>query len=438
MMRKTAGRTNLPAPDLGYTAAMDRDSEARLRRARDIASQFRLPGPAKVRDFPEKGNINQQTYLVEADSTQYLLQQLNPDVFKQPRAVMEGMISCIRAQNQALLEGRIGRDDEWEPIRLVPARDGRQYLETPRESGSECWRMMVRIGGARAFQSLREIPDKGMRVSVAEETGRGLALFGVLTSGMDTSLITCPLPGYRDTELYYNQLLAALAGARSISEAGPYLPSDPTVRESNESHFLVRIDPPEYKRRLEDRQLRPFIDTALQNRAFGLTLSRKLKSGELKRTVVHGDTKLDNFLFSTRTGRVKALVDLDTIMQHTWLSDWGDMVRSLVNVAGEKEPDLGRIEVDEDVYKALLRGFLRSASHARSSEIELMEDAPRIMALELGVRFLADYLRGDTYFRPAPGEARDLNKIRAMVQFRIFEQLENRGRLPRLPIMGSR
>ena len=399
-----------------------------------MASLFELPMPVRVRDFPEKGNINHQTYLItagEAGSEQYLLQQLNPEVFKQPRAVLKGMILCIRAQEKALSEGMIGRDDEWEPIRLVPARDGRDYLEIPGESGSECWRMMVRISGARAFQSLREIPDNDMRVRVAEEAGRGLALFGVLTSGMDTSLIGCPLPGYRDTELYYNQLLAALAGTRTIPEAEPYLPSDPTVRECNESHFLVRIDRPEHQRRLQDRQLRPYIDMALENRAFGLTLTRKLKSGELKKTVVHGDTKLDNFLFSTRTGKVKALVDLDTIMQHTWLSDWGDMVRSLVNIAGEKEPDLEKIEVDKDIYRAVSGGFLSSASHARSSEIELMEDAPRIMALELGVRFLADYLRGDTYFRPAPGEPQDLNKIRAMVQFRLFERLRRHSlRLP--------
>ena len=86
-----------------------------------------------------------------------------------------------------------------------------------------------------------------------------------------------------------------------------------------------------------------------------------MESGRIRRLAIHGDTKLDNFLFSTRTGRVKALVDLDTIMPHTWLADWGDMVRSLVNVAGEKERDLSRVRVDMDVYRAVARGFLATA-----------------------------------------------------------------------------
>ena len=206
--------------------------------------------------------------------------------------------------------------------------------------------MMVRIGQAFTFRSLREITDPGMRLRIAEEAGRGLAMFGSLTAGMDASRIGCPLPGYRDTELYYNQLLSVLSGARTPSECETYMPSDSAVRNSTEMHFLIRINPTEYRRRLEDPQVRQMIDLALQQKPFGLTLIRKLKSGELKKVVVHGDTKLDNFLFSTETGRVKALVDLDTIMPHTWLSDWGDMVRSLINIAGERERDLEKVDVD--------------------------------------------------------------------------------------------
>jgi N-acetylhexosamine 1-kinase len=114
-------------------------------------------------------------------------------------------------------------------------------------------------------------------------------------------------------------------------------------------------------------------------------------------------------------------VDLDTIMLHTWLSDWGDMVRSFVNIAGERESDLEKIDVDLKIFKALAKGFLGSARQAKPDEIDLMIDAAQIMALELGVRFLADYLRGDSYFQLRPGEPPDLNKIRALVQFRLFE-----------------
>ena len=400
-----------------------------LDEVRRIASCFDIPEPLEVDDFPEKGNINQRTYLItaglSANRTQYLLQQLNPDVFSLPHAVMDTMVSCIQAQEEALSRGII-RDSEWETIRLVQTRDGKRYFH--RSDGNECWRVMVRIGHAFTFRSLREITDPGRRLRIAEEAGRGLALFGSLTAGMDVSRITCPLPGYRDTELYYNQLSSVLSGARTRLECEAYLPSDPVVRNSTETHFLIRLNPTEYRRRLEDPQVRRIIELALQQKPFGLTLTRQLKAGKLKKVIIHGDTKLDNFLFSTKTGKVKALVDLDTVMPHTWLSDWGDMVRSLVNVAGERERDLEKVDVDEEIFRAIAKGFLGSARHADSGEIELMVDAVQVMALELGVRFLADYLRGDTYFKLKAGEPPDLNKSRALVQFCVFERLRSKAR----------
>jgi hypothetical protein len=407
-------------------------NSGQLDEARRIASCFDISEPLVVDDFPGKGNINQNTYLVTAglpeNRTQYLLQQLNPDVFSLPHTVMSAMVSCIQAQEEALARGVI-RNSEWETIRLVQTKSGKHYFDRSGESGDECWRMMVRISHAFTFRSLREITDPGMRMRIAQEAGRGLALFGSLTAGMDASRIGCPLPGYRDTELYYNQLLSVISGARTSSECEAYLPSDPAVRNNTEMNFLIRIDPTEYRRRLKDPQVRRIIDLALQQRPFGLTLIRKLKSGELKKVVIHGDTKLDNFLFSTETGRVKALVDLDTIMPHTWLSDWGDMVRSLVNIAGERERDLEKVDVDEEVFRALAKGFLGSARHVDSREIELMVDAAQIMSLELGVRFLADYLRGDTYFKLRPEEPPDLNKSRALVQFCVFERLRGKADL---------
>jgi N-acetylhexosamine 1-kinase len=404
------------------------ESAAQLERARDIASLFNLPGPFGVCDFTDKGNINQQTYLVSAGPSgsraEYLLQQLNPGVFTRPHAVMEGMIACIRAQQKAMAEGILS-GEEWETIQLIPTKDGQDYLEISGETGNECWRMMFRIRDAFTYRSLREIPDPDLRIRVAEEAGRGLAFFGNLTAGMDISKIGVPLPGYRQTENYYNQLLAILAGCRSLDQAEQFLPQDPFVRKSTEALFLIQTDASAYGRRLEDAQVRRCVDLFLEQHSFGLTLGRKLKTGELDKVVVHGDTKLDNFLFSTRTGRVKALVDLDTAMPHTWLSDWGDMVRSFVNIAGERKRDLEKIDVDLKIFKALAKGYLGSARQAKPSEIGLMVDAAQIMALELGVRFLADYLRGNLYFQLRPGEPQDLNKIRAMVQFRLFERIRN-------------
>jgi hypothetical protein len=293
--------------------------------------------------------------------------------------------------------------------------------------------MMARIGQARSYKSLQEIPDSRARLRAAEEAGRGLALFGALTAGMNPLQIHCPLPGYRDTRLYYDQLLSVLAGNRTPTQAMSYLPADPALRQSTEEHFLVQVEDEEYQRRRQDPLVRRCINLALEHKSRALKLARGLETGDLRTVLIHGDTKLENFLFSTRTGKVKALVDLDTIMPHTWLSDWGDMARSLINPAGERETDLAKVAVDLEVFESAACGFLSAARHTAGHEVALMTDAVQSMSLELGVRFLTDYLRGDSYFRLESADPADLNKIRALVQFHLFESVRvHSGRLERI------
>jgi hypothetical protein len=320
-----------------------------LDEVRQIASLFNLPGRVEIDDFAAKGNINRQAYLVKAGPvdhrSEYLLQLLNPAVFAQPRAVMDALISCLEAQQKAMAEGMLREGEEWEMFRLIPTREGKPFAEIEDGTGLRCWRMMTRIQPSITFKSLREIADPDMRFRIAEESGRGLALFGALTSKMDPAQVRCPLHGYRDTGLYYAQFQSILEGNRIPREAAALFPADETTRRSTERHFLIQIDSEEYWRRRNDPQLSALIELALEQKPFALILSGGLESGIVRKAVVHGDTKLDNFLFSPVTGKVKALIDLDTIMPHTWLSDWGDMIRSLVNIAGEREKDTDAIDV---------------------------------------------------------------------------------------------
>jgi hypothetical protein len=418
-----------PAPRR-ITRLFAHSEEYPLAQASRLASRFRLAHPVEVHDFPEKGNINQHTFLVSAGPskpTEYLLQRINERVFTRPRSVMRAMIASIEAQRASMAAGRLPPGDEWETITLVNTRDGLPYLEVDNHRGYSCWRLMVKIPESSTYKSLGEIADVAERLRVAGEAGRGLAIYGDFTCRMRTDDLENPLPGYRDTYLYYNQLRSVLAGYRTPDGAGDLLPSDPTVRHSTEEHFLVHLEGPEYRRRVDDPEFRPWIDLVRLEEAFGVTLLEGMTSGRIRRLAIHGDTKLDNFLFSTRTGRVKALVDLDTIMPHSWLADWGDMVRSLVNVAGEKERDLSRVRADMDVYRAVARGFLSTAQEVTPAEVDLMVDAPQIIALELGLRFLTDYLRGDSYFRLGPADPPDLNRVRAMVQLALFRQLRERA-----------
>ncbi len=398
-----------------------------LEEARRVASFFDIPERVEITDFAGKGNINQQTFLVAAGApgrrAEYLLQKINSDVFARPRLVMESMISCIEAQRAALSKGALRPGEEWEPIQLVLTRQGNRYLEIAEKEASGCWRLMVRMQNTSAYKSLWEIRNPKERLRVAEETGKGLALFGNLASAMQVSNQSSSLPGYRNTRMYYDQLHSAVRENRTAEDAAAWMPADALTRQCTELHFLVRLNPAQYRSRMADPQVGSLIEIAMQQEPLALTLLEGLASGKLKATVVHGDTKLENFLFNKRTGKVRSLIDLDTIMPHTWLSDWGDMVRSLVNAAGEKEPDIRKIDVDMDVFEAVARGFLSAARSIRREEAELMVEAAQIMSLELGVRFLADYIRGDTYFGLSPADPCDLNKIRARVQFTLFEKL---------------
>jgi hypothetical protein len=412
------------------TRALTQSEEYPLAQASRLSSRFKLAHPVEVHDFPDKGNINQHTFFVFAgppEPQEYLLQRINERVFTRPRSVMRAMIASIEAQRASMAAAQIAPGEEWDTITLLETLDGQPYLDVENHRGYSCWRLMVKIAESRTYKSLGAIADAAERLRVAGEAGRGLALYGDLTCAMRTDDLENPLPGYRDTRLYYNQLRSVLAGCRTPEEVGALLPSDPKVRHSTEEHFLVHLDEPEYRRRLDAPEYRPWIDLVRSEEAFGISLLKGMESGRIRRLAIHGDTKLDNFLFSTRTGRVKALVDLDTIMPHTWLADWGDMVRSLVNVAGEKERDLSRVQVDMDVYRAVARGFLSTARRVTPAEVGLMADAPQIIALELGLRFLLDYLRGDSYFKLGPADPPDLNGARAMVQLSLFRRLRERA-----------
>lgn len=395
-----------------------------------LASRFALPAPLEAHDFAEKGNINLHTFVVESfggGRREFILQQINQQVFTRPQAVMSAMIACIEAQQRNLSAGALRAGEQWETIALVPTREGARYLEVNDRRGYGCWRLMVRIVNARTFKSLGELPGTEQRLAIAEQAGTGLALFGTLTAGMDTTGLSNPLPGYRDTRVYYDQLHSVLAGSRTVDDAAARLPGDPEVRQATAQHFLVHLPADESRRRIDHPEVRPFVDLLREHEDFGMLLLREMASGGIRRAAIHGDTKLDNFLFDDKTGQVKALVDLDTIMPHTWLADWGDMVRSLCNVAGEKERNAERIQVDTEIYRAVARGFLRSARNVTSRELDLMVDAVQVIALELGLRFLTDYLRGDSYFKLGPADPPDLNKVRGLAQLTLFRRLRERA-----------
>ncbi len=390
-----------------------------------IAAQFKISGPIKVAPFPGRGNINLHTYEVQGGQSEFLLQKVNSDVFTMPHRVMNSMTASIRAQGEALAVGK--GDPLWVPIELVPTQKGHEFLDLTDEHGWCVWRLMIRIPKSISYKSLGELDNRELQLQTAEEVGRGLAIYSDLTSSIDPNTIEGSLPGYRDTPLYYAQFHSVMACNRTLSDSREFLPEDPILKASTEQHFLVALSDAQFVERVNDPDLMPYIELVKEREPFAMGLWAAVKDGRIRHTLIHGDTKIENFLFCTESGKVKSLVDLDTIMPFTWLADWGDLQRSMVNVAGEKERDLTKVLVDREVYESVAKGFLESAQEITDNEVSMMVSAVQAIALELGLRFLTDYLRGDTYFRLGEDDPADLNKVRAIVQLTLYRRLVEFG-----------
>lgn len=406
-------------PDDSLPNPIARTREFDAEEIRAIACEFAIPNPSEIRTFGERGNINLHTFELVADGRPYLLQRINTKVFTKPYRVMRAMVAYCEAQRE-YLRGRT--DIVWEPIELVSSRSGAPFVDRRDSFGWSIWRLMRMIEGCRSYKSLGEVADREGRLRLAEEVGRGLALNADLTSGVRTKGLKSSLPGYRDTAGYFAQFHAVLAGCRTPEDTEKYLPADSEVRSATEPLYRIKTDDPSILARRDEPALREWFELVEASETFGMLLTGAVRDGRVRTTAIHGDTKIENFLFDRRTGRVRALVDLDTIMPFTWLADWGDMVRSLANVAGEKEVDLRRVQVDREVYAAVRRGFLGTVREATEVEKSLMPEAVEAIALELGVRFLTDYLRGDDYFRLTPTDPPDLNRQRGVVQLTLFRR----------------
>jgi len=385
-----------------------------------IVTQFQVSDQVEVLPFPGKGNINLHTYEIKVEGLSYLLQKVNSSVFAFPYRVMNGMCQSIQAQRESL---KVSSVENWEPIELVPTKEGKDFLDLTDEHGWSVWRLMVKIPDSCSFKSLSELSDRDKQLELAEEIGKGLAIYSDLTSSIDASTFEGSLPGYRDTALYFAQFHSVLAGNRSMGDALVLMPEDPVLKTSAGPHFVVSCPDEVYESRLNDPEVKRCIELIKSRERFAMQLWEAMRVGLIRNTLIHGDTKIENFLFDTKSLTVKSLVDLDTIMSFTWLADYGDMLRSMVNIAGEKESNPDNIQVDKEVFKSVTKGFLKTSNQVTLDEIELMFASIQIITLELGVRFLTDYIKGDTYFMLGEGDPEDLNKIRGIAQITLFKRL---------------
>ena len=146
---------------------------------------------------------------------------------------------------------------------------------------------------------------------------------------------------------------------------------------------------------------------------------RLYREGKLPKRICHCDTKVSNMLFDDK-GNVLCVIDLDTVMPSFVFSDFGDFLRSAANTAQEDEPDLTKVNFNIEVFKPFAKGYIESAkSFLTPQEIELLPYAVTLFPYMQAVRFLADYINGDTYYQI---EYPEHNYVRTLAQYKLYQE----------------
>lgn len=159
-----------------------------------------------------------------------------------------------------------------------------------------------------------------------------------------------------------------------------------------------------------------FVDRRREEAAKIVTMMR---NGEIPERVTHNDTKINNVMLAPDGTSV--VIDLDTTMPGSVLYDFGDMVRTSSAAAAEDEKDLSKVYSKKEYFEALVKGYLAGAKFLTEAEKANLAFAGRLITLTIGIRFLTDYLAGDTYFRTAYD---DHNLVRCRTQLKMVESME--------------
>ena len=346
-----------------------------------LTRQFRFEGRFVEATPFGNGHIH-DTYAASFDcgnckNYRYILQRINTHIFTEPVKVMENIEKVTsHLRNKIIAQGG---DPDRETLTLVPAVDGRSYFMD--EVGGT-WRATILIEGAQTYQAIK---DHALYNNAARAFGRFQKHLADFPAG-DLHII---LPNFHNTPWRLQNFMRAL--------------ENDTVGRSkevpNEIAFLLK----------RSTQVGRLLDLETQ--------------GLIPLRVTHNDTKLDNVMIDDLTGEGICVIDLDTVMPGSALYDFGDAVRSAANSAAEDEPDLSKVYFDLSIFQRYLEGYLSEAGDLLTPvELENLAFSAWLIGYELAIRFLGDFINGDTYFKVyRPNH----NLDRAHTQIKLIQDIED-------------
>lgn len=321
------------------------------------------------------GHIN-STYTL-GDPPQYILQKINTAVFSDPNGLMKNVVAVTSYLREKIAEA--GGDPDRETLTYLPTASGDYCYH---DGDGNCWRMYRFIGNAQSYEAATP--------SLFADSARAFARFQKMLSAFPAKTLHETIPYFHDTGKRLEQLTEAIAKNQSGRAADA----------QKEIEFaLSRAD-----------QTRIITDA--------------ICNGEIPLRVTHNDTKLNNILFDEATGNALCVIDLDTVMPGSLLYDYGDALRFGASTAAEDETNLSKVQFDLDLFSAYTDAYLQElAGSITPREAELLPTGAKLMTLECGMRFLADHINGDVYFRI---HRENHNLDRARTQFRLVEDMEEK------------
>ncbi len=345
-----------------------------------VARGFCIPGTLVEAQRYGNGHINDTflaTYACRDGYERFIHQRINGAVFPDIPALMDNIGRVTRHVSEKLRSK--GRDDlQRRALTLIPTNEGGDALC---DEAGRYWRTYIFVERARTYDVVKSPAQ-------AYEAAKAFGEFSRLLSDLPAPRLNDTIPDFHNTGKRFGALLDAIGSDRQ-------------------------------NRALEAK---PEIAFALQYESLADALECVGRVHDIPRRATHNDTKLNNVMIDDATGEGICVIDLDTVMPGLSLCDFGDMARTATMPVPEDERDLSQVKVQFDNFEAIVRGFMAGTGDLlHRSERENLLTAAMVITFETGIRFLADFLKGDVYFR-VHRYAQNLD--RARTQFALVRSFE--------------
>ena len=340
-----------------------------------IAGRFVDPKTIGTIEPLGNGLINDTYKIMMGSQPKYVLQRINNAVFTDVD-MLQSNIEAVTGHIRQKYEKQCVTDINRRVLHFLKADTGKTYVV---ENG-QYWRVMDFIAGSHTYEAVT--PEN------AYFAGRSFGDFESLLTDLETPIGEI-IPDFHNIEFRLRQMEDAVA--------------DDRVGQMREVEVQKLVD-------------------KIRERAESMCLGERLyREGKLPKRICHCDTKVNNMLFDD-DGNVLCVIDLDTVMPSFVFSDFGDFLRSAANTGAEDDPNVDNIRFNMEIFKAFAKGYLEGTqSFLLPIERENLPYAATLFPYMQAVRFLTDYINGNTYYKTRYATH---NLVRTRAQWRLFEEAE--------------